>query len=97
MAAKPYSTRSLLPWQLRPSTINYDGENYSLDLLSPSGEPTHRLELSCSGITGRWHFWVIAFTPGAPTLATSRTEGYTRPHLAERALMFALHRVLHSK
>lgn len=96
MATSAYSSRSLLPWQASPSTVNYDGEDYVLDLLDPSGRPSHRLVLSCSGISGRWRWLVIAFTPGAPVVAESRPEGYTRPHLAERALMFKLPRVLHA-
>ena len=97
MVTGTYPTRSLLPWQAFP--YRYPGfdhaDNYRV-YLHNAGELLIGLYLQRSDTTGRWYISLFDFTQGK-ALNVGQLDGYSRPHLAERALMFALHRHLHPK
>ena len=96
MASSGYSTRSVAPWQPSKRDPEVHTEKYTIDLADLAGRPTRTLHLYCSAQDGRWR-WHITPYKRHEAMLMSRHEGYTRPHLAERALMFALHRHLHPK
>ena len=90
MAPSAHSTASRIPWQaLAPN-------RFSLDLLDASGRPSHTLHLYLAETDARWRWHITPYKRHEP-MQLSRHEGYQRRHLAERALLFALHRVLHPK
>lgn len=88
MATSGYSKPSILPWQpVAPG-------RFALDLLNPAGRPAHTLHLYLSATDNRWRWHITPYSQHE-ALRFSRHEGYTRRHLAERALMFALRSILH--
>lgn len=96
MAAKSYSKPSPLPWQLLDHNPEVHTAYYAVDLLDLAGKPTHTLHLYHSSHDYRWR-WHITPYKRREGMVMSRHEGYKRRHLAERALMFALHTFLHPK
>lgn len=96
MAASTHSIRFALPWQSLTSDPEIHTARYALDLLAADGRPSHTLHLYHSSHDARWR-WHITPYSRREAMQLSRHGGYSRLHLAERALLFALHRLLHPK